>query len=377
MSSGLHLITGVSTSIAAFVGLTKKKQNLEPVLLRSWKQYVDTFGFDGTEGFLPNAVYGFFANGGGSCYVASVAENTSAAVKGSATTRTGLEGLAAEPTVSIVAAPDLAAATSTERKNGQEAVVKHCADMGNRVAILDLPVGTKPDDAVTHCTWSLDEKQKTYATVYYPALTTLPPRPPGGPAPKPKPVPPSGHVAGVWARVDAERGVHKAPANEAVLGIDAPAFRVTDGSQSDLNAKGVNCIRTFPGRGVLVWGARTRSIGTEWTYVNVRRLVSFLEESIRLGTLWAVFEPNDERLWSSIRRNVVAFLTDQWRLGALQGRTADQAFSVVCDETNNPLRARLDGQAYCDIAIAPVRPAEFVRFRVSQITTSATGQNSG
>lgn len=369
MSSGLHLINGVATSVAAFIGKTSTGHDAPPVLVRSWKQYQDVFGLSGTEGYLPYAVYGFFANGGSSCFVSSLSAVTENAIKGDPTKQSGLRGLEAEQTVSIVAVPDLAAksVSSAVRKGAQQALVADCAKR-NRVAILDLEMEAKVDAAVKAIgDLGLDPKQKPYAAVYYPALKVTDLKPANPSKPGTTDVPPSGHVAGVWARVDDERGVYKAPANEPLQGIDAPVLRLADTDQDTLNPVGVNCIRTFPGRGSLVWGARTLAVDTEWQYVNVRRLVCFLEESIRLGSLWAVFEPNDERLWSSVRRNVVAFLTDQWRRGALVGRTAAQAFSVQCDESNNPLEKRLVGQVTCDIGIAPAKPAEFVYFRISQI----------
>ncbi|KJY40702.1 tail protein, partial [Streptomyces sp. NRRL B-1568] len=170
----------------------------------------------------------------------------------------------------------------------------------------------------------------------------------------PRTVPPSGHLAGVWARTDAERGVFKAPANQSLRGVlDLPTL-LTDDQNGELNDKGVNCLRVFPGRGLLVWGARTRSSSRDWRYLNVRRLVSFLSDSIRQSSTWAVFEPNDDRLWGTLRHAVSSFLTDQWRQGALLGRTPDEAFFVICDRTNNTSSTIDAGQVICDIGVAPV-----------------------
>jgi phage tail sheath protein FI len=179
-------------------------------------------------------------------------------------------------------------------------------------------------------------------------------------------VPPSGHMAGVYARTDATRGVHKAPANEIVRGALGLEVVVTKGEHDLLNPKGINVIRTFPGRGIRVWGARTLTSDPAWRYVSVRRLFSMIENSIENGTQWVVFEPNDPFLWGRVRRDVNAFLTMVWRSGALFGVTPDQAFYVKCDAETNPPEARDVGQMVVEIGIAPVKPAEFVIFRVSQ-----------
>lgn len=179
-------------------------------------------------------------------------------------------------------------------------------------------------------------------------------------------VPPCGHMAGIYARSDTERGVHKAPANEVARGAMAIENQITKGEQDILNPIGVNCIRAFPGRGIRVWGARTLSSDPQWRYINVRRLFNFIEESIELGTQWVVFEPNDLDLWERIKRDIRAFLTRVWRAGALFGATADEAFYVKCDEELNTVEIRDAGQIIIEIGVAPVKPAEFVIFRISQ-----------
>ena len=181
-------------------------------------------------------------------------------------------------------------------------------------------------------------------------------------------VPPSGHIAGIWARNDSERGVHKAPANEVVRGAVELQTQLTRTEQELLNPIGVNAIRAFPGRGIRVWGARTLSSDPAWRYVNIRRLFNFLEKSILAATQFAVFEPNDEALWGKLRRSISAFLVNQWRSGALFGATADQAFFVKCDEETNPAEIIDAGQVRCAIGVAPVKPAEFVVFELSQFS---------
>jgi phage tail sheath protein FI len=185
-------------------------------------------------------------------------------------------------------------------------------------------------------------------------------------------VPPGGHVAGIYARTDIERGVFKAPANEVVRGALELEFEVTDGGQAILNPRGVNAIRAFPGRGRRVWGARTLSDNTLWKYVSVRRLFIFIEASIFRGTQWVVFEPNDQRLWGRVKQTITEFLRTQWRLGALFGATEDEAFFVRVDRSTMTDDDINNGRLIVVIGIAPVRPAEFVIFRIAQLTASAT-----
>jgi hypothetical protein len=182
-------------------------------------------------------------------------------------------------------------------------------------------------------------------------------------------VPPSGHVAGVYARVDGERGVHKAPANEIVRGALGLKYTITKGEQDILNPKGVNCIREFKGRGIRIWGARTISSDPEWRYINVRRLFNMVEASIEKGTQWVVFEPNDERLWKKVTRNIVAFLSRIYMSGALFGKNPSEAFYVKCDSETNPPEVIDAGQVICEIGMCPVKPAEFVIFRIGQMPT--------
>ncbi|MFF8913257.1 phage tail sheath family protein [Streptomyces sp. NPDC015032] len=291
---------------------------------------------------------------------------------GDAAARTGFAGLEAIDEITMVAVPDLMSAyqrgdiDAEGVKAVQLAVISHCEQMGDRVAVLDTPPGM---NAQRVRTWRNDDAayDSRYATVYYPWLKVFDPA-----TGRNSMVPPSGHVAGVWARSDGERGVHKAPANEVIRGALDLELRLSKGEQDLLNPIGVNCVRAFPGRGIRIWGARTLSSDPAWRYLNVRRLFNYLEESILLGTQWVVFEPNDDRLWSSIRRNVTAFLTEEWRRGALFGRTAEEAFYVKCDRDNNPQESIDLGQVVCEIGVAPVKPAEFVVFRLAQFSDSTS-----
>ncbi|MER6568257.1 phage tail sheath family protein [Streptomyces sp. NPDC001093] len=291
---------------------------------------------------------------------------------GDASARTGFAGLESIDEITMVAVPDLMGAyqrgdiDAEGVRTVQLAVISHCEQMGDRVAVLDSPPGLTAQQ-VRH--WRNEEAgyDSRYATLYYPWVRVFDPA-----AGRNTTVPPSGHVAGVWARSDAERGVHKAPANEVIRGAVDLEVRLSKGEQDLLNPIGVNCVRAFPGRGIRIWGARTLSSDPAWRYLNVRRLFNYLEESILLGTQWVVFEPNDDRLWSSIRRNVTAFLTEEWRRGALFGRTAEEAFYVKCDRDNNPQTSIDQGRVVCEIGVCPVKPAEFVVFRLAQFSDSTS-----
>jgi phage tail sheath protein FI len=289
---------------------------------------------------------------------------------GSPADRTGFGGLEAVDEVTMLSVPDLMAVYEQGiidlegLQAVQLAMIAHCELMGDRVAILDAPPGLNAQQVKE---WRVDKAgyDSKYATLYWPWIKVFDPL--SGQA---KLVPPSGHVAGIWARNDDTRGVHKAPANEVVRGAISLALNITKGEHDQLNPNGINCIRAFPGRGIRVWGARTISSDPSWRYLNVRRLFNYVEESIFEGTQWVVFEPNDIRLWGRVKRTINAFLLRVWRDGALFGATPEQAFFVICDETNNPPEVRDAGQLIVDIGIAPVKPAEFVVFRIAQFSGS-------
>jgi phage tail sheath protein FI len=282
--------------------------------------------------------------------------------------RTGFAGLEAVDEVTMLCVPDLMAAYQQGILDAegvravQLAMIAHCEGMGDRMAILDPPPGLSPQQVRD---WRTDVAgyDSKYAALYYPWIKIHDPGSGTG-----KFVPPSGHMAGVWARSDGIRGVHKAPANEVVRGALNLQTKLTKGEQELLNPLGVNCIRSFPGRGIRVWGARTLSSDAAWSYLNVRRLFNYLEESILNGTQWVVFEPNDDALWARIRRTIGAFLVTEWRKGALFGLTPDEAFFVKCDRETNPAESIAAGQVLCEVGIAPVKPAEFVIFRMAQIS---------
>ncbi|MFG1951404.1 phage tail sheath family protein [Micromonospora sp. NPDC048830] len=287
---------------------------------------------------------------------------------GDAAERTGFGGLEAVDEVTMVAVPDLMGAYQRGAidlesvQAVQSAMIAHCELMGDRMAILDPPPGLSPQQVRE---WRTDQAgyDSKYATLYYPWIKVFDPLTGTN-----RFMPPSGHLAGVWARNDANRGVHKAPANEPIRGAVALETQLTRTEQELLNPLGINCIRAFPGRGILVWGARTLSSDPAWRYLNVRRLFNYLEESILNGTQWVVFEPNDDMLWARVRRTISAFLVNEWRRGALFGLTPDEAFYVKCDRETNPAESIDAGQVVCQIGVAPVKPAEFVIFQLAQLS---------
>ena len=492
--AGSRPIEGVGTSVAAFVGLAAKGPVNEPTLVSNWTQFSEAFGDFVENSYLAHAVYGWFLNGGGNCFVVriapssgnggrpkeidaprravvggytatSIAKGAAAAkemrisvepaggdgatddefklvvlldgkvsetydnvttkaqdnnvatkvnassklinleetMQGSALTpiakgqvdlvapepepvppstdnlgagdyvgdaadRTGFGGLEAVEEVTMVAVPDLAAALergAIDRdtfKAVQLGMIAHCELMGDRIAILDTPPGLNAQQVHQWRTTEAGYDSK-FATVYWPWVQVFDPV-----SGTNRFVPPSGHVGGIWARNDDTRGVHKAPANEVVRGAISLQTQITKAEHDLLNPVGINCIRSFPGRGVRVWGARTLSSDAEWRYLNVRRLFNYLEESILMGTQWVVFEPNDQQLWARINRSVSAFLVNEWRKGALFGTTPDEAFFVKCDDETNPAEGIDAGQVVCQIGVAPVKPAEFVIFQLSQFS---------
>jgi len=281
------------------------------------------------------------------------------ALPGTARTETqGLEALLLDPyrDVALVYAPG--ASIDIAR-----VIIEHCENQKFRFAVVDCDKGVV---SAANLDPRTKIKDTQYAAFYYPWIWVNDPSTGAR-----KLVPPGGHTLGVYARTDSERGVFKAPANETPRGVVDLEYDINDNQQGDLNPKGVNVIREFAGRGIRIWGARTMSSNGLWKYVSVRRLFIFLERSIYEGTQWVVFEPNDPRLWARVTDTLRLFLRTQWRNGALVGRTEEQAFFITCDETTMTMDDRLNGRLICEIGIAPVRPAEFVIFRIFQNTAEA------
>jgi len=384
---GPRTIQGVGTSVAAFLGQPPDAgahQN-EAFAVNSWTQFCAEFapGDKPRSTNLSHAVYGFFLNGGTRCYIVNVSDKDP--IAGTANPRSGLQLLEEVDDVSIVAAPGRSDVAS------HEALLSYCERLGNCVAICDPPLDVKNIDQLKVVETAPIPKGPAaggdagakpaapglrprvslggFGAFYFPWLYVADPFDPKADLPA---VPPSGAMAGIWGRVDVKRGVHKAPANETVAGALNLTYRVTSAEQADLNSQGVNCIRFFPSVGMLVWGARTvAEESSDQRYLPVRRLGIFLEESIKRATRWVVFEPNDRTLWKTIRSEIVGFLTNVYLDGALMGRTAEEAFFVQCDETTNTPERIAAGQVNIVIGFAPVKPAEFVIFRIGQYQAGA------
>lgn len=271
--------------------------------------------------------------------------------------KTGIKSLEDIDEINIIAVPGI----TTD--NVQMEMISQCESLKDRFAILDTPEGD-----ISTVKAHKEKYDSKYAAIYYPWIKTY-----DSLEKVDFFMPPSGGIAGIYARSDTERGVHKAPANEIFRGGTDLKVRLGKGEQEDLNPKGINCIRSFPGRGIRVWGARTTSSDSLWKYVNVRRLFLFLEESIDEGTQWVVFEPNDEKLWARVRQTINQFLTQVWKDGALMGNTPEEAFFVKCDRTTMTQNDIDTGKLIVQIGVAPVKPAEFVIFRIAQVTEGVKG----
>jgi uncharacterized protein len=409
VSGGARPIQAVGTSTAGFVGVAPDPAAFvnEARAINNWSQFIAEFASPTQDNApapastnLSNAVYGFFQNGGSRCYVVNVGAGGS--IAGGGRNRSGLDLFEAIDEITIVVAPGYSDSDS------YDAVLTHCEKMKDRVAILDSPPdvanidlltqvgtskppakppkpaggggngggGTPPADGGGGNASGLRPRQSDsgFGSLYFPWITIRDPLAPD----QRINVPPSGHMAGIWARSDASRGVHKAPANEAVRGALDVVYYLTREEQATLNDAGVNCIRFFTREGIRVWGARTLAASSsEWHYLNVRRLFNMVEESIADSTRWIVFEPNDRTLWKSIRRDVTAFLTRVWRDGALMGATPDEAFFVKCDEETNTPENIDAGIVITLIGMAPVKPAEFIVFRISQYAGGSTVETLG
>lgn len=274
--------------------------------------------------------------------------------------RSGLAAFLENVDVSIMAIPGVTA------PEVQAALIAHCENCKSCFAILDVPIDRKKTNDVVEFR---DMYDTTYAAMYHPWLEMFDPL-----AKRSAYFPPSGAMAGIYARTDNERGVHKAPANEIVRGCTGLSCNYNEGEQDILNPKGVNLIRAFTGRGIRVWGARTMSSNGLWKYVNVRRLYIYIEESIKANTNWVVFEPNSEVLWGRVTRTIEMFLATCWRSGALAGSTPSEAYFVECGPTTMTQDDIDNGRLICNIGIAAVKPAEFVIFRITQHTASSESE---
>ncbi|MEP6741155.1 MAG: phage tail sheath subtilisin-like domain-containing protein [bacterium] len=343
-------ITGLPTNVAGFMGETLAGPG-EPSVVTSFAEFEDLYGgyLPVSVSGLPFAVAGFFQNGGKRCYIARVA--------GDSNYRTALEQFESIDEISIVVAPDYHRVANLELE-----IIDHCTRMRDRVAIFHSRPGSDTAANIREITPPVDS---AFAAFYLPWIAVNDPV--NGQASM---APPCGHIAGIYARVDAERGVHKAPANEVVRGANSLEFEITEQEHAILNPKGVNCIRQFPGRGIRVWGARTTSTDPEWKYINIRRYLIYLEQSIEKGTQWVVFEPNSPPLWAKVNRIITDFLLSEWKMGALMGTKPEHGFFVRVDHTTMTQDDINNGRLIVVIGVAPLKPAEFVIFRIGQRTAA-------
>ncbi|MHC4954363.1 MAG: phage tail sheath family protein [Planctomycetota bacterium] len=342
--------------------------------VNSWSDFERAFvgSASPAKNVLANAVFGWFQNGGGRCYIVNI---PGMPVAGDGKTRSGVGLLEERDDVAIVMAPGYSDPAS------HDAILSHCRKMQDRFCILDGPATVKDIQKLTEVAQVAGEGKKPTGfrpafvdegcgAFYWPHLRVKDVLKPRDPTIL---VPPSGHVGGVFARTDEKRGVHKAPANELIFGALGLSQAVTNDEQELLNPAGVNCIRFFQRGGIRIWGARTvAESSSEWKYVPVRRLFTQVEESIALGTRWVVFEPNDDTLWKNIVRNLNGLLTRVWRSGALFGTTPEEAFFVKCDRETNPQENIDAGIVTILVGMAPVKPAEFIVFKMSQSEAGTT-----
>jgi hypothetical protein len=290
---------------------------------------------------------------GGDDALADLTVDDFVGIDGGSGNRTGIQALEDIEEISLVAAPGMWSSTVNS------SIIQHCEQLRYRFAVIDARDGL-PIQGIRDFRDSYDTK---YAALYYPWIEVRDPS-----VHRNVIAPPSLHMLGLYARVDVNRGVHKAPANEVIGAITRISQDVNQREQDMLNPKGINALRFFPGRGNRVWGARTLSSDGSWKYINVRRIFIYVEASIDRGTQWVVFEPNDEPLWARVRATITNFLTSTWRSGMLQGSTPEEAFFVKVDRTTMTQDDIDNGRLICLIGIAPVKPAEFVIFRIQQKT---------
>jgi uncharacterized protein len=297
--------------------------------------------------------------------IPTAAEYRNGGVTGDVLNKAGFAALEDLEDISIVAAPGYTQNYGTnagDTETIQAHLINHAHLMRYRIAVLDTPV----DQVLSEVRAYRGKIDSDHAALYYPWVRIQDPI-----TEEEISLPPSGFVTGIYARNDVENGVHKAPANEVVRLAIGFESMLNKGQQDVLNPEGINCFRFFEGRGYRLWGARTISSDPEWKYVNVRRYFAYLERSIDKGSQWAVFENNDETLWANVRRTMEDFLFNEWKSDRLMGEKPAEAFFVRCDRSTMTQNDLDNGRLICLIGVAPVRPAEFVIFRMGQWTADA------
>jgi uncharacterized protein len=336
-------IEGVNTSTAAFLGETQTGPGA-PTLVTSSVEYQRAFGsYFGDGKFMPYAVEGFFGNGGKRCYVCSVNDG---------------DYVGALAKIEVVHTPIIYSPNAQAVAGLPAALINHCERLKNRFAIFDSIKGQNPSSVTK-------PGDSSFAALYYPWIYIK-----ENGTGRLCLVPMGGHIAGIYACTDIEVGVHKAPANQLVNGAVGLEVSMKAYQQDSLIPQGINSIRNFPGRGLLVWGARTLSDDPEWKYVTVRRLMIYLEQSIKKGTEWVTFEPNNASTWVKVKSQTENFLTQTWKNGMLMGTSQQEAFFVHCDQTTMNQNDIDNGRINLLIGVAVTKPAEFIILRITQTLSS-------
>lgn len=372
--SGVRPIEAVSTSVLGIVGVTLAGTVSGATKVTSWQGFIDAFGRTDPGSFTAEAVWGFFHNGGSEAWVVKVPHPTVPTGVPESTTHDpdavlarvlveGIESLDGSSPVDVLICPDMLMVHDDRLRGSVIEAMTRFAERHLRFAIVDLPAIGDDQELVD---WRLKHATSTFAAGYAPHMEIVH-LDPGVPEPT-RFVPPSGTVAGIYARIDERRGVWKAPAgtSSGVQGVVGLGETYTDSRQDLLNPNAVNVLREFSGRGILVWGARTLSSDPEWRYVSVRRLANMIERSVVQDTQWVVFEPNDEPLWTSVRASIESFLVGLWTDGGLAGSKPGAAFfvKVGLGETMTPSDVS-DGRLIITIGFAPLKPAEFTVIHIT------------
>ncbi|MFV8167279.1 phage tail sheath family protein [Mycobacterium sp. 134] len=376
--TGVHTIAGVPTAICAFVGGAVSGPVDDPVRVDSYAEFESMFGGLSADSGLGYAVQDFFANGGGSAIILRLVARDGALTEtdyvdvGFEGAQKGIYALAKVAFFTLLCLPPPVPGGDLPR-NVWKAALTYCAR--RRAFLIVDPPGAATANTVQH--WPADQALTGDAArngaVYFPRIRRSDPLRNGATGDFAA----SGAVAGMIARTDAERGVWKAPANTELAGVTGLSVTLTDAQNGPLSASGINCLRTFPGRGPLVWGARTLrgvdALTDEFKYVAVRRLALYIEESVYRGTQWVVFEPNDEPLWAQIHLTVRAFMNSLFRQGAFPGNTDNEAYLVHCGRDTMTQDDIDHGIVNIMVAFAPVRPFEFVMIRIQQRAAPPAG----
>ncbi|MBD1873783.1 phage tail sheath family protein [Nodosilinea sp. FACHB-131] len=355
------------TGVPVFLGLAERGEVDSPKLLTHWPQYGEMFGLGAST--LPDAVQGFFGNGGRACYVLRLRD----LVDLEKALAAGLEAIASLDTIDLVCAPDLADHRSDRSQllTLQQAMLDHCEEMGDRFAILDAPAQATLADVQAHQKALSHHGASRNGALYYPWIQVQRLNPAAAAH-----MPPCGHIAGIYAQSDGDTGVHKAPANVVINGAVDVSVDLSNVDQSRLNpiaqGAGVNCIQVLPGRGIRLWGARTLSEVTAWRHVNVRRLFLMVGRWVDRNLSAFAFEPNDLMLWIRIERELTAYLESLLAQGMLQGNSPEEAFFIKCDAEINTPEVLDRGMVITEIGLAPTVPSEFIVVRLIQGETGVT-----